>query len=92
VNQVIAEEVHDSGKKFAGRKAQPSDQIRFKVEYGGATDHGNIYLRDCGDEVTSQLAKVMTGLAFCVSNASLLEEVGHRWDLFVCHLDDTRTW
>jgi hypothetical protein len=54
VNQLTAEVVHDSGKKFAGRKDQPSYQIRFEEEYGGATNRGNIYLRDYGDEVTSQ--------------------------------------
>jgi hypothetical protein len=78
VNQLTVEVVYDSSKKFAGWKAQPS---KFKAEYGGATDRGNIYLRDCGDEVTSQPAKVKIRLAFCVNKTGLFEEVAHRRDL-----------
>jgi hypothetical protein len=48
VNQLLTKEVHDSRKKFTGRKAQPNDQIGFKADYDRIMDNGNIYLRNRG--------------------------------------------
>jgi hypothetical protein len=78
VNQLTVEKVHNGSKEFAGWKAKHSNQIRFEAEYGGTIDGGNIYLRNCGDEVTSQLAKIMISLVFFINNSGLLEEVTHR--------------
>jgi hypothetical protein len=45
MNQLIPEEVHYSNKKLGRGKAKPSNQMRFKTDYGGAIYRWNIYLR-----------------------------------------------
>jgi hypothetical protein len=36
MNKFAPEEVHDSNKEFARRKAKPSNKMRFKANYGDA--------------------------------------------------------
>jgi hypothetical protein len=42
VNQLTSEEVHNGNQEFAGRKAKPSNKMRFKTNHGGAIYHGGV--------------------------------------------------
>jgi hypothetical protein len=46
------EEVHDSNKKFAGWKCQPSNKMRLEADHGGAIHCGILHRRDVGFQLS----------------------------------------
>jgi hypothetical protein len=46
VDKLTPEKVENSNKEIVGRKAKPSNEMRFKINHGRVIYHGNIHFRN----------------------------------------------
>jgi hypothetical protein len=68
VEQLTIQIAHDDYQELVVRKSQSGNQMRLKIDYGGALNSGNVYLRNGENYITSKLATLVVGLTLVISD------------------------
>jgi hypothetical protein len=68
MNKFIPDDVHDSKMEFHGRKAKPSNKMRFKTTHSGAIYRRDVYLRDKGFQPAAKPASDVMSQVTCLDD------------------------